>query len=129
MTTNAPSPLFELYGPPCLTEGCKGVGTLTATKASGFKDWKHRCSKCGGDCAYPAPKEATPFSYKIVTNWDDHEGAFVARMPALPGLSVDGPTEEDAIREACEVAKWMLENLVERGRPLPPSDLTEENPE
>jgi predicted RNase H-like HicB family nuclease len=114
-------PLFELYGPPCLTEGCKGVGTWTATKASGFKDWRYRCSECSGDCAYSAPKE---FSYRITTNWDDQEGAFIARMSAFPGLSVDGPTEEDAIREACVVARGMLEDLVERGQPLPPSDLT-----
>lgn len=120
--TNVGFPLFELYGPPCLTDGCKGVGTWTATKAGGFKDWKYRCSECSGDCVYLSPEV---LSYKIVVTWDDQEGAFVARMSAFPGLSVDGATEEDAIREACEVGKCMLEGLVERGQPLPPSDLTE----
>ncbi len=124
--TNVGFPLFEVYGPPCCTEGCKGFGTWTATKASGFRGGKYRCSQCSGDCAYQTPKKS---SYKIEVSWDDHEGAFVARIPALAGLAVDGATEEDAIREACEVGKCMLEGLVERGQPLPPSDLIEVLPE
>lgn len=120
MAVNVPFPLFELYGPPCLTEGCVGVGTLSATKANKFKDARYRCSKCDGDCAYPEP---VPFQYKVVASWDEREQAFVARIPALPGVSVDAPTEEAAIREACEVGKVVLEDLAERGRPLPESDL------
>jgi hypothetical protein len=44
MTERVQYPQFELYGPPCKDEACKGVLILTARKDAGVFD---KCSECG----------------------------------------------------------------------------------
>jgi hypothetical protein len=42
---NVDVPMFELYGPPCENEECKGVLILTMNRKA--KDAYHKCSVCG----------------------------------------------------------------------------------
>ena len=45
------------------------------------------------------PKPKAPFPYRILGEWSEEDGAFVARVPALPGLAAHGKTPEKATRE------------------------------
>ncbi len=63
-----------------------------------------------------------PFRYRVVVEWSDRDGAFLARVPAFAGLAAHGATEEEALREAREAALGMLEVLQEDGDPLPQED-------
>ena len=64
-----------------------------------------------------------PFKYRIVTEWSDEDGAFVARVPALgAGCMAHGMTEGDATKEARKAAQLMLEVWAEDRRSPPPQD-------
>ena len=63
-----------------------------------------------------------PFRYRVVVEWSDKDGAFVARVPAFAGLAAHGATEEQAVREARQAALGMIEVLEEDGDPLPRED-------
>lgn len=64
-----------------------------------------------------------PFRYRIVTEWSDDDGGFVARVPALgPGCAAHGKSEGEATKEAKAAASLMLEVLREDRRPIPPED-------
>lgn len=55
-----------------------------------------------------------PFRYRIVVEWNDEDGVFVARVPALPGCAAHGKTAEQAAREARRAAEAMLAVLHDR---------------
>ena len=64
-----------------------------------------------------------PFRYRIVTEWSDDDGVFVARVPALgPGCVAHGKTEGEATKEAKTAATLMLDVLREDRKALPPED-------
>lgn len=63
-----------------------------------------------------------PFPYRIVAEWSAPDGAFVARVPALPGCSADGPTMAKAIAQAQVAAEAILGVLKAHGRPVPAGD-------
>ncbi len=63
-----------------------------------------------------------PFPYRIVAEWSAPDDAFVARVPALPGCSADGPTMAKAISEAQVAAEGILAAMEAHGRPAPPID-------
>ncbi|MGQ0570111.1 MAG: toxin-antitoxin system HicB family antitoxin, partial [Armatimonadota bacterium] len=65
-----------------------------------------------------------PFRYRIVVEWSDEDGVFVARVPALPGCAAHGKTTDEAAREARRAAEAMLAVLREDGDPPPPEDIT-----
>lgn len=65
-----------------------------------------------------------PFPYRIVAEWSAPDGAFVARVPALPGCSADGPTMAKAISEARVAAEGILAAMKARGRAVPPGDMS-----
>jgi len=64
------------------------------------------------------------FRYRIVAEWSEEDGAFVARVPAFPGCAAHGPTEADAVREARRAAEAMLTVLRKDGDAAPPEDAT-----
>ena len=63
-----------------------------------------------------------PFKYRIVTEWSDEDGAFIARVPALAGCMAHGPTPEKAAKEAREAAEAILETMKDHSEPFPPED-------
>jgi len=63
-----------------------------------------------------------PFRYRIVVEWSDEDGAFIARVPALPGCAAHGGTADDAAREARHAAEAILRVLLEDGDKPPPED-------
>lgn len=63
------------------------------------------------------------FRYRIVTEWSDDDGAFIARVPALgPGCMAHGKTEGEAAREAKAAASLMLEVMRDERKAPPPED-------
>jgi antitoxin HicB len=63
-----------------------------------------------------------PFRYRIVSECSDADGAFVPRVPALPGCAANGATAEQATHEARRAAEAMIAVLSEDGDPPPPVD-------
>lgn len=60
--------------------------------------------------------------YRLFVEWSDEDEAFVARMPAFPGLAAHGDTMEAAAHEAQIAAEGMLEAMAESGEAAPPGD-------
>lgn len=49
------------------------------------------------------------------------EGPYLGTSPELPGLIVQAATAEDVVRLAPEIARELIEVMVETGQPLPES--------
>lgn len=62
------------------------------------------------------------FRYRIVTEWSDEDGAFIARVPALAGCAAHGATPEAAAKEAREAALGILESMHAHSDTPPPED-------
>lgn len=63
-------------------------------------------------------------SFTVVVETDE-DGVFVASCPALPGAHGHGPTREAAIADVTIAAGLVLEDMRERGEPIPSdSDVT-----
>ena len=52
----------------------------------------------------------------------DEDGAFIATVPALPGVVEQGETSEEALERVANAIVFTLESMIERGEELPPSD-------
>jgi predicted RNase H-like HicB family nuclease len=65
--------------------------------------------------------EYKEFSYRILTEWSDADGCYVARVPAFPLLAAHGETASEAAAEAQSAAESMLGIL---GNDAPPPDKT-----
>lgn len=63
------------------------------------------------------------FPYRIVIEWSESEGLYVATVPALAGCSAHGASAEAATHEGIVAGTALLENMRENGLPLPASDL------
>jgi antitoxin HicB len=62
------------------------------------------------------------FPYRIVVEYSQEDGLFVARVPALPGCSAHGRTADAAAREALEAAGGILDTLAAHGEAAPPAE-------
>jgi len=51
----------------------------------------------------------------------DEDGVFVATAPSLPGCITQGPSREEALKNAQEAIELYLESLRAHGDPIPPS--------
>ena len=51
----------------------------------------------------------------------DEDGVFVAEVPSLPGCVSQGTTRREAVQNVEEAIAAYLENLNERGEPVPPA--------
>jgi predicted RNase H-like HicB family nuclease len=51
---------------------------------------------------------------------EDEEGAFLVKVPSLPGCISQGSTRQEAIRNAEEAIGLYLDSLKRRGDPIPP---------
>ncbi len=62
------------------------------------------------------------FRYRILVEWDERDGVYVARVPAIRACSAHGDSPALAARNAQEAALAMLAVLREDGDPAPPPD-------
>lgn len=62
--------------------------------------------------------------YSVLLIPDPDEGGYTVRAPALPGLTTEGDTLEEALGNAREAIELYLEALTALGEPLPEERLT-----
>ena len=63
------------------------------------------------------------FPYGINVAWSAEDDAYVADVPALRSCSAHGDSVEEAVREAVEAARSIIEVLAEDGKEAPPPDV------
>ena len=57
--------------------------------------------------------------YPMILEWSEEERTYIVTFPDLPGCMADGPTPEEAVREA-QIAKGLWLDVVrEEGWPIP----------
>ncbi|HET6611762.1 MAG TPA: type II toxin-antitoxin system HicB family antitoxin [Kofleriaceae bacterium] len=64
-----------------------------------------------------------PFRYRVFIEWSDEDECYVGRVPALPGVSAHGDTEDAAAREVRVAAGLVLDDMADAGEPPPPEDI------
>jgi len=57
--------------------------------------------------------------YSVRIWWSDEDGAFLAKIPELPGCLADGETQEEALRNVRAVARIWIDTAREMGRGVP----------
>lgn len=57
--------------------------------------------------------------YEIVVYWSEQDGCFLAEVPELPKLIIDGPTRIEALQQAEEMIDAYLKTAREAGWPVP----------
>lgn len=69
----------------------------------------------------PRTKVARPRAadYPIIIQWSDRDQTFMVTIPDLPGCMVDGPTPEEAAREAHIAMQLWLDVSYDNGDPIP----------
>lgn len=60
-----------------------------------------------------------PFKYEIDITWSAEDGAWVVRIPELPGCATHGDTPEQAFKMAEEAIESYLEALIDTGQEIP----------
>jgi len=63
-----------------------------------------------------------PFRYRVVVEWSDEDGSFVARVPALPGCAAHGSMTDQATSEAIVAARGIIDSMRAHGDPIPLPD-------
>jgi predicted RNase H-like HicB family nuclease len=57
--------------------------------------------------------------YEIIIFWSEHDEAFVAEVPELPGCMADGKIYREALENAEQIINEWIETAQEEGRPIP----------
>lgn len=57
--------------------------------------------------------------YEVIIYWSEHDQAFIAEVPELPGCAADGETYQKALANAEVVIREWIETAKELGRPIP----------
>ncbi|MCG0278527.1 MAG: type II toxin-antitoxin system HicB family antitoxin [Thermanaeromonas sp.] len=61
--------------------------------------------------------------FKVVLEWDEETGVYVATVPALPGCATQGKTREEALERVKEAIAVTVEGLKTTGQPVPSGDV------
>ena len=69
------------------------------------------------------------YEYSVLVIWSKEDEAYLAFVAELPGCIADGPTQEQAIANAREVAQQWVEVATEEKRPVPPPMSSEDREE
>lgn len=56
------------------------------------------------------------YKYELIVHWSEEDGAFIVKVPELPGCMADGETVGDAIANAKVVIREWIETAEERGQ-------------
>lgn len=59
------------------------------------------------------------YKYEIIVYWSKDDNAFIAEVPELPGCAADGPTYQEAIKNAEVIIEEWIETAKELGRSIP----------
>lgn len=62
---------------------------------------------------------ANDIKYEMILYWSQHDQAFIAEVPELPGCAADGATYQEAVANAEVVIQEWIETARELGRPIP----------
>ena len=57
--------------------------------------------------------------YEIIIYWSNEDGAFVGKVPELPGCMAHGETQEAALKAVSEAAELWIETARAFGDPIP----------
>ena len=57
--------------------------------------------------------------YELIIYWSDVDQAFLVEVPELPGCMADGPTREQALKNAERVIDLWIETAKNLNRPIP----------
>jgi antitoxin HicB len=57
--------------------------------------------------------------YSVLLIPDPEEGGYTVRVPALPGITTEGDTLEEALANARDAIKLYIEDLEAHGEPVP----------
>ncbi|MCL5109970.1 MAG: type II toxin-antitoxin system HicB family antitoxin [Chloroflexi bacterium] len=57
--------------------------------------------------------------YSVILLPDPEEGGFTVTVPALPGITTEGDTEEEALANARDAIELYLQSLAELGEAAP----------
>ena len=57
--------------------------------------------------------------YEMILYWSEEDDCFVVEVPELPGCMADGPTYEEALRNAETVVQEWIETAQNLGREIP----------
>ena len=75
----------------------------------------------------PSANDAVPvFDCHVLVRGPDGEGRFTARAAALPGITGEGPTERDALRNVVAEFKAAVARYLEAGETIPWSSAPEQ---
>lgn len=61
----------------------------------------------------------TETRYEVAIYWSETDAAFIAEVPELPGCAADGPTREEALRNAEVAIEEWIETARDLGRAIP----------
>jgi predicted RNase H-like HicB family nuclease len=59
------------------------------------------------------------YKYKIVLTWSESSQEWIATIPELPAIAIDGKTPQEAIDNVQESIRIWLKVAQEEGRPIP----------
>lgn len=62
--------------------------------------------------------------YKVIVEKDE-DGAYIATVPALPGVVEQGDTADEAFENMVAAIRFTLDSMAEEGEELPLSDATD----
>jgi predicted RNase H-like HicB family nuclease len=58
--------------------------------------------------------------YEIILYWSEHDGAYIAEVPELPGCMAHASTQVEALSNANDAISLWIDTAGETGRPVPP---------
>jgi len=64
-------------------------------------------------------KKVRKITFAVKVCIDKDGDTYYAYCPALPGVHIDGETEEEAIKHATVAVKLYIESLIDHGDPIP----------
>ena len=57
--------------------------------------------------------------YEIIIYWSEHDEAFIAEAPELPGCTADGKTYNEAVNNLEMIMSEWIETAKQLNRPIP----------
>lgn len=69
-----------------------------------------------------AKTQKTQPRYRMLVEWSEEDGVFIARAPAFPYVAAHGDTEVEAVRELRIAVGGVVESMRQNGDPIPPPE-------
>ena len=57
--------------------------------------------------------------YEMIIYWSAEDGSYIVEVPELPGCMADGPSYQEAVKNAEVIIQEWIETAKELGRPIP----------